>query len=469
LDANAAPARAALRAWCARRGTPIRALTFGVGAIVSLAGLLLGVVNASRGGVAPESALLAIGMLSFLIAVLVHAAQIQARIAQLRDDIREKDGYRHFVDHAAEGFFRTGPGGEILEINAAFAHIFGYETQHALRMALNESPQDFYLDMGRRGEFWGQLRVQGRVDEFISKVKRRDGTTIWVTENARSVHDEKGNFLYCEGTVQDITLQREALQATRRALQEAQESARAKAAFIAAMSHELKTPLNAVLGFSELMLQQLCGPIDERYRSYLADIHSNGRRLLDLVSDVIDFARIEGHALALTESTFRIDEAVHAARDAVLEHAKDPPEIDVRLPLQLLHMRGDRKRIVQVLSNVLSNAVKFTPASGSVSVKAYRGPDRGLLIEIADTGMGMSAQRIARALEPFRQGDETLARRYEGLGLGLPLAQALVRLHGGRLAITSAEGQGTTVNIALPAERVVPGESGPSLGASVAA
>jgi PAS domain S-box-containing protein len=394
-------------------------------------------------------------MVSFLVAAAIYAGQTHQRIERLRHEIRDRDGYRHFVDHAAEGFFRTGSGGEILEINAAFAHIFGYETQQALRAVLNENPQDFYLDLGRRNEFWSQLRAQGRVEDFISKVKRRDGKTIWVTENARSVHDEGGNFLYCEGTVQDITLERESLQATRKALQEAQESARAKAAFIAAMSHELKTPLNAVLGFSDLMLQELCGPISERYRAYLSDIHGNGKRLLDLVNDVIDFARIEGHALALTESTFCLAEAVYAARDAVLEHAKDAPEIAVRLPLQPPSLRGDRKRVVQVLSNLLSNAVKFTPAGGSISVKAYRGPDDGVLVEIADTGVGMSAERIALALEPFRQGDETLARRYEGLGLGLPLAHALVRLHGGRLAISSTEGQGTIVNFALPADRVV--------------
>jgi len=262
----------ALRQWCFHRSRPVYAVLLGVGAIVSLMGAGVSVVKLGRRDIAPESALLIIGMICLLVAAALHAARTRARMNQLESDIRDKDGYRHFVDHAAEGFFRTGPEGEILEINAALAHIYGYDSQHDLRTALNRNPEDFYLDLGRRQEFWSQLRAQGSVDEFISKVRRRDGKTIWITENARAVGDGEGRFLYCEGTVQDITVARETLQASRKALQETQEAERAKAAFIAAMSHELKTPLNAVLGFSELMLQQVCGPISERYHAYLADI-----------------------------------------------------------------------------------------------------------------------------------------------------------------------------------------------------
>jgi signal transduction histidine kinase len=299
------------------------------------------------------------------------------------------------------------------------------------------------------------MRTQGHVEGFISKVGRRDGKTIWITENARAVHDKEGRLIYCEGTVHDITAEREALQATRKALQEAQEAARSKAAFIATMSHELKTPLNAVLGFSELMLQQICGPISEQYRSYLADIHANGRRLLELVKDVIDFARIEGQALELTDTVFSIDKVIQDVRDKLLQDCKEAPNVVIKMPQQTPLVRGDPNRIAQVITNILSNAIKFTPPEGSISVKVYRGTDNSLLIEIADSGIGMPPDRIDAALEPFRQIDERVARQYEGLGLGLPLAHGLIRLHGGRLAITSTPGKGTTINIALPPERVI--------------
>ena len=447
------PGLRVLRSWCWQHGGDAVYAVVGIfGGTVLLAGYS---VLLWRGGhsVTPESVLLAVGTACVLLAAAVYIGQIQTRIHQLHGDLRDKEGYRHFVDHAAEGFFRTGPDGEILEINPALARIYGYQTAQALRAALSRNPQEFYLEIRRRDEFWSQLRAQGKVEDFISKVRRGDGKTIWITENAHSVHDGDGNFLYCEGTVQDITAQREALQATRRALEEAQSSARAKAAFIAAMSHELKTPLNGILGFSELMLSP-SSRLDERDRSYIAGIHGSGKRLLDLVNDVIDFARIEGQAFELAETVFRIDEIVRAARDTVLKRPNTPRMI-LKLPPHLPQLRGDPKRILQVFVNVLSNAVKFTPAQGSVTTKAYRGPEGSLLIEIVDTGIGMPPERIALALEPFRQGDEGLARRFEGLGLGLPLAHALVRLHGGRLAITSAVGKGTTVNIAIPAERVV--------------
>jgi len=430
-------------------------VTLILGLIVSAAGLVMGFARSVREGFASESLLLVIGAVCLIVAALIHAAETRARVDRLQAEILEKEGYRHFVDRAAEGFFRIAPNGEILEINAAFARIYGYDSKQILRATLTEYPQDIYVDLASRKEFWSQLRAQGRVEDFISKVRRRDGKTIWISENARAILDKSGALLYCEGTVHDITVERESLQATRKALQDAQEAARAKAAFIAAMSHELKTPLNAVLGFSDLMLNQLCGPIDERYRSYLADIHANGKRLLDLICDVIDFARIEGQALTLSEGVFPIDKAIEEAREKVRDDRKDTPRLIVKTPEQTPFVRGDQKRLAQAIANVLANAVKFTSADGTISVKAYRGPDGSLLIEIADSGIGMPADRIERALEPFRQIDESMGRRYEGLGLGLPLAHALIRLHGGRLAIASTVGKGTTVNIALPPERIV--------------
>jgi signal transduction histidine kinase len=150
-----------------------------------------------------------------------------------------------------------------------------------------------------------------------------------------------------------------------------------------------------------------------------------------------------------------LGEVIQVARDAVLQNRKDAPAIDIKLTSRLPLMRGDQKRISQIIANLLSNAVKFTPGDGSISVKAYQGSDGSLLVEIADTGIGMAPDRIAIALEPFKQIDGRLARRFEGLGLGLPLANALVQLHGGRLAIASTPGKGTTVNIAFPPERVV--------------
>lgn len=441
--------------WLLYRSKPIYPLMVGVGAAVSTVAIGTSIAQAARQGLSQESILFAIGLICFLIAAAIYAADARTRIHTLQADLIDKDGYKHFVEHAAEGFYRTALDGRIIEINGALAQIYGYDSQQALLGALNENSEAFYIDQGRRNEFLAQMRTQGRLDEFISKVCRRDGKTIWIVENARAVHSADSKFLYCEGTVHDITVQRESLQAMGKALNEAREAARAKAAFIAAMSHELKTPLNAVLGFSELMLHEPAGQINERYRAYLTDIHSNGKRLLDLICDVIDFARIEGHALELTECIFPIDQVIQAARETVLKSHPAAPAIIVRMPLQMPLVRGDPKRVSQAIANILSNAVKFTPTDGSVSVSGFWGPDGSFVVEIADTGIGMAPERIAAALEPFRQIDQSVARRFEGLGLGLSLAQGLIRLHDGRLAIASTVNKGTVVNIAFPPERVV--------------
>ena len=162
----------ALRVWCFR-SHPVSVVVLGVGVILSLVGLGFSSVKLARRELTPESALLIVGMIFLLVAAALQVVRTRARIEGLESTIRDKDGYRHFVDHAAEGFFRTDPEGAVLEVNAALAHIFGYDSQQDLRAALNHHPQDLYLDLGRREEFWSQLRTQERVDEFISKVRRR--------------------------------------------------------------------------------------------------------------------------------------------------------------------------------------------------------------------------------------------------------------------------------------------------------
>src|SRR5262249_38135005 len=156
-------------------------------------------------------------------------------------------------------------------------------------------------------------------------------------------------------------------------------------------------------GFSELMQRQLFGPIQERYQSYLEDIHANGKALLALIIDVLDFTRAEGGALELSDTEFSLNAAIDAALAAALDNQENAPEISIKLSPGLPAMRGDERRICQILKNILSNAIKFTPPDGSVQIKAGLGMDHSLLIQIADTGIGMEPERIAMALEPLKQ------------------------------------------------------------------
>ena len=252
----------------------------------------------------------------------------------------------------------------------------------------------------------------------------------------------------------NATLRREL--ATRREIEvRLEEASRAKSDFLARMSHELRTPLNAIIGFSELISEAVIGPLDARYREYGRDINGAGRHLQNIINDILDIAKLESGRLELRDETVSIDEAVEACRRIVAAMADSAGvALATDIPAAMPFIRSDELRFRQILLNLMSNAVKFTPSGGSVRVSAAVERE-GAVIAVADTGIGMKAESIPIALEPFRQIDGALSRRFDGTGLGLPLAKALVELHGGRLQIESAPGKGTTVRIWLPLDRVV--------------
>jgi signal transduction histidine kinase len=242
-------------------------------------------------------------------------------------------------------------------------------------------------------------------------------------------------------------------------LSEAQlaEASRAKSDFIARMSHELRTPLNAIIGFSEMIREAMIGPLDARYRSYGADIHSAGRHLQNVINDILDIAKIEGGRLELQDEPVSIIDTLESCRRIVAPMAEATGvALSLDVPPSLPLIRCDALRFRQILLNLMSNAVKFTPPGGFASVAAAI-EDGFVIITVADTGIGMREEDIAIALEPFRQvsndGGNTLTRRFGGTGLGLPLAKTLVELHGGTLAIESAPRRGTKVRVRLPLER----------------
>lgn len=247
---------------------------------------------------------------------------------------------------------------------------------------------------------------------------------------------------------------------------------RAKSEFLANMSHELRTPLNAIIGFSEIMAHERLGPIETKYRDYSQDILDSGVHLLAIINDILDLSKAEAGRLDVDDEVVSLYDIVESCI-RMMSNAADGcgvrlvSEIEPGLPRAMV----DRRKFSQVLINLLSNGLKFTPSGGSVSVFARLAADASLEIRVADTGVGMSADDVPRALEPFVQLDSSLARRHEGTGLGLPLARRLMELHGGSLAIASEQGVGTTVTVTLPPDRVLTGPAdmpadAPGAGAS---
>ena len=252
------------------------------------------------------------------------------------------------------------------------------------------------------------------------------------------------------------------------AQQRSEAASKAKSAFLANMSHELRTPLNAIIGFAEVMCGKYFGELSDQYADYATDIHKSGHQLLGIVDQVLDTAKIEAGKLQLTESRQSLADIVEKAVCFVQAQArKKEIDLSIRLPSPSVCILGDEARLGQIALNLLSNAVKFTPEHGRVAIAAELEEGACLCITITDTGIGMSADEIEWALELFRQVDDSFTKRFEGTGLGLPLARQFTKLHGGTLAIESAPGKGTKVFVRLPAERVVVGPVERPLGSNL--
>ncbi len=230
----------------------------------------------------------------------------------------------------------------------------------------------------------------------------------------------------------------------------------AKSRFLANMSHELRTPLNAILGFSQIIKDQVMGPVGKPvYADYAKDIHGAGEHLLKLINRVLDMAKIEAGKIELNDDVLDPAEIVRASMTAVRVLAADKGiALEADIPPGTPFIRGDELRLSEVLINLLSNAVKFTE-TGRVTVRAASDAARGFRFTVADTGIGMSPGEIDEALEPFGQVDNAFSRKYQGTGLGLPLARRFIELHGGRLEIESVKGAGSAISVYLPPERIV--------------
>lgn len=236
---------------------------------------------------------------------------------------------------------------------------------------------------------------------------------------------------------------------------EAAAGSETKTRFLAMMNHELRTPLNSVIGFADMMAGEMFGPLgNKKYHEYLSHIAGSGRHLLGIINEVLDLA-------ALTEGNLTLDEAhfvlAKTLDEVVARLTPTATAAGVQLSINLHHRReyffGDARRIAQMTENLLSNAIKFTPEGGHARLSSWLDEEGCLVISVSDTGIGLTSSEVPRALEFFGQIDGALARRYEGIGLGLPVAKSLVELHGGAMTITGKSGVGTTVTLTFPASR----------------
>ncbi len=235
----------------------------------------------------------------------------------------------------------------------------------------------------------------------------------------------------------------------REALAQTAAANRAKSDFLAAMSHELRTPLNAIIGFSEMIHAQLLGPAGvPKYVEYAGDILASASHLLDIITDILEMARMEAGQIEFKPAPLDIGSVIEGSMRLLHQRISHSGLVlSTKIAPKLPKILGDERRLKQVMINLLGNAIKFTPRGGQIVVEAKTVLDGRLMLRVIDSGIGIAEKDIQRALAPFTQVDSVASRRYQGSGLGLPLAKSLVELHGGNLELSSILGKGTTVTL----------------------
>ncbi|HEX9464238.1 MAG TPA: ATP-binding protein [Alphaproteobacteria bacterium] len=449
---------------------PVAAL---IGALAAL--ILFGIANdvfellgdeasPERGGfLANVDVICAAGALCLVVALTaVLMRQFNRLRALSRELIREQDRLRIVAELGSDWFWETDAEDRFTVMSGSHPVEVGLRPSEQLigksrRDLLREGPLlgDAEDESWRR--HFADVAARRPIRNFVYSTKAKSGEVVSVSISGAPMFDEKGVFLGYRGIASDVTASNRAERELREAKDVAEAANRAKSEFLANMSHELRTPLNAIIGFSDMMGSELFGRLGHgKYLEYARDIHTSGSHLLALINDVLDMSKIEAGRMELDEGIVNLGSVVEAclamvewrATQAGVGHGERPR-------FTVPNIVGDERAIRQVMLNLLTNAVKFTPRGGHVTVSG--GVDAGgdVVVTIADTGVGIAPDVLQRLFAPFQQGAAGFARRQEGTGLGLAISRNLMRLHGGELEIRSEPGEGTVATARFPASRVV--------------
>ena len=395
--------------------------------------------------------------------------RVRERTRDLKSEIAERESMEEALRESERRFHAIfnqtfefiglmNPDGVLIEANSSSLEYAGIDPGDVIGKPFWEtvwwthSPQaqDKLKDAVKRAN-------QGEFVRFETTHPAPDGSVIHVDFSLKPIRDKNGKIELLIPEGRDITDLKKAEFRLRLAKDEAEMANRSKSEFLANMSHELRTPLNAILGFSSAMLEQVFGPIrNPKYEEYTNNIFESGEHLLELINEILDLSKVEAGVLELDEEATDLGKISESVIRLIRPRAENGRvklvnKVNGRLPF----LRGDERRIKQILFNLLSNAVKFSNPGDNVTLDARINKGETITAVVSDTGIGMDEKELKIALSPFGQVDGPMTRKHEGTGLGLPLTQALVELHNGQMDIQSIKGKGTRVSIEFPKERVV--------------
>jgi PAS domain S-box-containing protein len=360
---------------------------------------------------------------------------------------------KDFENGTGDWLWETDPRGYLAHVSESFTRICGIEARLLVGRKLTE------LNFGDDRREWRDLKIQfaGRqqIENFVVPVRIK-GEERWWALSAQPRFDDANNFQGYRGVGTDVTAQRQTEIALEEAKNAAESANTAKSKFLAVLSHELRSPLNAVIGFSEIIAEPELGKVPvAKYAEYAREIRDSSRHLLSIIDDLLDIARIESSSIEITQESI----CAEAMFDTVTRSLAPLAEKrGVTLACQQSNVEtmllADPRLVRQILTNLVTNAIKFTPSGGEVTIGSDLVHNGSVVLWVRDTGIGIAPENVEKIFEPFTQIEGALNRSFEGVGLGLSIAMHLARAHGGDLTVESELGKGTTVRFTVPSWRM---------------
>lgn len=380
--------------------------------------------------------------------VMGEGTMIMSAVRDITVRKHAEQKFRGLLESAPDAMVIVNSQGLIVLANSQAVQMFGWTREELLGQSIEMLVPASFRQQHRdhRAGFFVQPRARKMGAGLELHGLRKDGTEFPVEISLSPLQTEEG--LLVSSAIRDVT-ERKQVEAS------LQQANRLKSQFLANMSHELRTPLNGIIGFSQLLADGKVGPLLDKQKEFLGDIVSSGRHLLQLVNDLLDIAKIEAGRMQLQEEDFALSEAIGEVC-AVLSPQAGEKRISVTTTIApgLTCVRLDRPKLKQILLNLVSNAVKFTEPGGQVHIDAARAPDGQLQLQVADTGIGIAADDLARLFVEFERIERGVAGRYQGTGLGLALTRKLVEIQHGSISVHSEPGRGTTMKVQLPLQGV---------------
>jgi len=374
----------------------------------------------------------------------VNRAYIETEKAELR--------FRNYAESSSDWFWEADEKHRMTHVSERYFEVTGVESKIYIGKRRWDNAQED-TDNEKWARHMADLVARRPFRGFSYNIKTSDGRRLTIVINGIPIFDQDGVFIGYRGTGSDITLQRVTEEQRDAALREAERANRAKSEFLATMSHEFRTPLNAILGFSEMMRAQYFGPLgSDNYQEYANDIHDSGEHMLELVNDVLDIAAIEAGKRAIIKETINVNELLRdCVRNIELVASGGGIKLTLDGPEDLPRLFADKRSVTQIVLNIISNAVKFTEEDGTIAVSAAA-EGNNTIIKVSDSGAGIPPDKLPSITEPFSQAHTDPHKAQKGTGLGLSIVKSLVNVHDGVLDIESELGKGTTVIVTLPSK-----------------